>query len=85
MLFATVCTGPPSIDEASPEPVAVYAPWGEKYDATYVVPAVTWTGVAKTTACQPDAVSFVNVACASRWPDALQRLPTCVPTFSGAL
>ena len=49
------------------------------------MPAVTATGVANVTACQPELDSFVNVACASRWPEALQRLPTWVPAFSAAL
>ena len=55
------------------------------YDATYVVFAVTATGVENDTRCQPVALSFVNVACASwmplfdhKWPgvwaDVLQRL-----------
>ena len=49
------------------------------------MPAVTATGVANVTACQPEPDSFVNVACASRWPAALHRLPTWVPMFSAAL
>ena len=36
-------------------------------DATYVVPAVTATGVANVTVCQPDALSPENVPCPSSW------------------
>ena len=46
---------------------------------------VSVTGEAKRTVCQPDALSFVNVAVASWAPAALHRLPTCVPVFAAAL
>ena len=43
------------------------------------------TGVAKVTVCQPEAVSLVNVAWASRVPAAVHRLPMCVPVLAAAL
>jgi hypothetical protein len=49
------------------------------------VSGCTSTGVAKVTVCQPEAVSPVKVACASRVPSAVQRLPVCVPVFVAAL
>ena len=47
-----------------------------------MVPAVTETGYANVTDCQPEAVSPVNVACASRVPVGDHRLPMCVPVFA---
>ncbi len=47
--------------------------------------AATSTGVLKRTSCQPDAVSFVNVAVARSVPVALQRWPTWVPVFVAPL
>jgi len=55
------------------------------YEATYVVPAVTDTGVVKSSSCQPDAVSPVNVPVASSVPVAVHRLPTWVPVLSDSL
>ena len=49
------------------------------------MPAVIATGVAKVTVCQPLSVSLLNVACASRVPEAVHRLPTWVPVFSADL
>ena len=46
-----------------------------------MVLAVIATGVEKLTCCQPEAVSFVNVAVASSVPVLDQRLPTCVPVL----
>jgi hypothetical protein len=43
--------------------------------------AVTATGVARLTCCQPEAVSPVKVAVASFVPVLLQRLPTWVPVL----
>ena len=44
------------------------------------------TGVAKSTSCHPDAVSFVNVALASRVPPLDHRgFATWVPVFPAAL
>ena len=43
------------------------------------------TGLEKVTCCQPVAVSLVNVAVASRVPEPLHRLPTCVPVFPAPL
>ena len=43
------------------------------------------TGVEKLTVCQPEAVSFVNVAEASSVPLAVHRLPMWVPVFAAAL
>jgi len=43
------------------------------------------TGVEKFTCCQPEALSPVNVAVASRAPVLLQRLPTCVPVLPALL
>jgi hypothetical protein len=44
--------------------------------------AVTATGVAKLTCCQPEAVSLVKVAVASRAPAVIHRLPMCVPMLA---
>ena len=50
------------------------------------MPAVIVTGVANVTDCQPEAVSFVNVACASGEPPVeAHRLPTWVPVFAASL
>jgi hypothetical protein len=46
---------------------------------------VTGTGLANVTDCQPEAVSPANVACASRVPLVVHRLPICVPVLAGAL
>ena len=47
---------------------------------------MTGTGVANVTVCQPDALSFVNVADASGAPPAAdQSAPVCVPVFAAAL
>ena len=43
------------------------------------------TGEENSTCCQPLVVSLVNVADASRCPDADHRLPMCVPVFSDGL
>ena len=51
----------------------------------YVVPAVTATGLANVTACQPELDSFENVACASRVPVSDQRLPTWRPVLPAPL
>jgi hypothetical protein len=58
---------------------------GAKYEATYVVPGVTWTGVGKVTVCQPEPDSFVKVAWARRVPSVLQSEPMWVPVFAAAL
>ena len=52
---------------------------GVKYDATYVVFAVTDTGEVNKACCQPLADSFVNVTCANRVPVFVHNDPTCVP------
>jgi hypothetical protein len=52
---------------------------GVKYDATYVVFAVTGTGEVNNACCQPLADSFVNVTCANRVPVFVHNDPTCVP------
>ena len=56
-----------------------------KYDATYVVPAVTATGVEKSSSCHPCADSSLNVPDASRGPLEVHRLPVCVPVLSASL
>ena len=48
-------------------------------------PAVTDTGAANVTICQPDAVSLVKVAVARRLPVAPQRVPVCVPVLAEPL
>ena len=59
---------------------------GAKYDATYVVPAVTFTGEENVAVCHPEAVSFVNVASRAREPPvAVHRLPVWVPRFPRGL
>ena len=40
------------------------------------------TGEENVTVCQPVAVSPLNVACARRWPAAVQRLPMWTPVLS---
>lgn len=54
---------------------------GAKYDATYVVPAPTATGAAKSTCCHPVAVSSANVAVANRVPAAVHSEPVWLPVF----
>ena len=44
--------------------------------------AVMATGEAKLTCCQPEAVSLVKVAEASRVPALVQRLPTWGPVLA---
>ena len=56
-----------------------------KYDATYVVPAVTATGAEKSSSCHPDAVSLLNVPDASNVPEAVHKLPVCAPVLSDSL
>ena len=56
-----------------------------KYDATYVVPAVTATGEEKSSSCHPDAVSLVNVPVASNVPPEDHKLPVCAPVSSASL
>ena len=56
-----------------------------KYDATYVVPAVTATGEEKSSSCHPDAVSLLNVPDASSVPEELHKLPICAPVLSASL
>ncbi len=50
-----------------------------------MLPAVIATGVDSCTSCQPDAVSLVKVAEASKVPVFDQRLPTCVPVLAAHL
>ena len=57
----------------------------EKYDATYVVPAVIATGEEKSSSCQPLAVSPLNVPDASSVPVELHKLPICAPVSSTSL
>ena len=57
-------------------------PAGAKYEATYTVPAVIATGLAKLTCCQPEAVSLLNVADASFVPEEVHRFPTWVPVLA---
>ncbi len=52
-----------------------YPPFGAKYDATYVVPAVTGIGDEKSASCQPDAGSLVKVTWPSGVPLEVQRSP----------
>ena len=47
--------------------------------------AVDGTGLANVTCCQPDAVSFANVAVASSCPVLVHRWPTCVPVLVAPL
>ena len=41
--------------------------------------------MANVAVCQPESLSPVNVAWASRVPLAVHRLPTCVPVLAAAL
>ncbi len=54
---------------------------GAKYEATYVVFAVTATGDENVTCCHPDADSPENVAVANNVPVDDHKFPTCVPVF----
>ena len=54
---ASAVSGPFVTADASPAGVDVGNPVLVKYDATYVVPAVTATGEEKSSSCHPDAVS----------------------------
>ena len=47
--------------------------------------AVTATGEEKLTCCQPEAVSPVKVALASKVPLLVHRSPTCVPVLPAPL
>ena len=58
---ASAVSGPFVTADASPALVYAGCPVLEKYDATYVVPAVTATGEEKSSSCHPDAVSSLNV------------------------
>jgi hypothetical protein len=82
---ASAVSGPFVTADASP--CAVYAgyPVLVKYDATYVVPAVTATGEEKSSSCHPLAVSPLNVPDARSVPDELHKLPVCVPVSSTSL
>ena len=50
-----------------------------------MVPAVTGTKEPNVTDCQPDAVSFWNVAVASRTPALVQSEAACVPVLAALL
>jgi hypothetical protein len=82
---ASAVSGPFVTADASPAGVEAGCPVLVKYDATYVVPAMTATGAEKSSSCHPDAVSLVNVPLASNCPDELHKLPTCAPVSSGSL
>ena len=56
-----------------------------KYDATYVVPAVTATGAEKSSSCHPLAVSLLNVPDASSVPVEDHKLPICAPVSLASL
>ena len=49
------------------------------------MPAVTASGWLRDTVCQPDAVSFVADAVASRTPELDQIETVCAPVFVAAL
>ncbi len=55
------------------------------YDTTYVVFAEIATGVEKSSSCQPEADSPLNVPLASSCPLELQRLPMWEPVLSDSL
>jgi hypothetical protein len=82
---ARAVSGPFVTADASPWGVDTGYPVGVKYDATYVVPAVTATGEEKSSSCQPLAVSPLNVPLASNVPVELHKLPICAPVSSGPL
>jgi hypothetical protein len=79
---ASAVSGPFVTADASPAGVAAGCPVPEKYDATYVVPAVIATGAEKSSSCHPLADSPVNVPLASNWPVDDHRLPICAPVLS---
>ena len=70
------CVALPALESLSPVRLfgAETAPVAEKL-------AVTATGEAKLTCCQPLVDSLLKVAWASKLPPALHRLPTCVPVL----
>src|SRR5512142_308684 len=80
---ARAWSGPAPSPSASPCAVSAARPEGAVYEATYVAPAATSTGVGSGWVCQPAAVSAVNAAVASRLPCASHRRPTCGPAFPG--
>jgi hypothetical protein len=82
---ASAVSGPLVTAEASPAEVEAGYPVPEKYDATYVVPAVTATGEEKSSSCHPDAVSLLNVPDASSVPVEDHKLPICAPVSAGSL
>jgi hypothetical protein len=47
--------------------------------------AVMATGVEKSSSCQPEADSALNVPLASKVPLELHRLPMCEPVLSASL
>jgi hypothetical protein len=71
--------------DPSPWAVAAGCPVLVKYDATYVVPAVTATGEEKSSSCHPDALSPENVPDASNVPVEDHKLPVCAPVLSTSL
>jgi hypothetical protein len=76
---ASAVSGPFVTADASPWAVYAGNPVLVKYDATYVVPAVTATGEEKSSSCHPVAVSPVNVPEASSVPVEDHKLPVCAP------
>jgi hypothetical protein len=58
---------------------------GAKYDATYVVFALTAIAGEKLTCCHPVDVSLANVADPRRVPLRDHRWPTCAPVFCAPL
>ena len=82
---ASAVSGPFVTADASPAGVATGFPVLVKYDATYVVPAVTATGEEKSSSCHPNAVSPLNVPDASSVPEELHKLPICAPVSSTSL
>ena len=82
---ASAVSGPFVTADTSPWLVAAGYPVLVKYDATYVVPAVTATGAEKSSSCHPLPVSLLNVPLASSVPVELHKLPVCAPVSSASL
>jgi hypothetical protein len=79
---ANAVNGPFTVaDDAKYAEFTEYRATGAKYDATYVVFAVTAIGDPNVACCQPDADSPENVTDPNNVPVDVHKLPTCVPVF----
>ena len=65
--------------------VAEYVPVVVLYAMMYSVFAAMATGWLKFAVCQPEVLSFANVTVASCCPEAVNRVPVCVPVLPADL